>query len=132
MSTRTLCVVTAALLVGACATTGAGTDDSSPEQAYISDIERYAVDLGGFTFKVASRSDMIETGRTMCSFFDAGGSVYDVLLEVFSAYDTTADQPLTREETVLVTIYAITAAADNFCPEHRNTVDDFLAEDGSN
>lgn len=57
---------------------------------------------------------------------DAGGTFNDVLLEVFTGYDTAADQPLTQEETVLVTIYAMTAAVDNFCPAHREALNDFL------
>jgi hypothetical protein len=89
--TRTLHVVIAAVLVGACVTNGAGTDESSPEKRYISDIERYAVDVGGFAnFEVTSRPDTIEAGRTMCAVLDEGGSIDNILLEVFSSYDTTA------------------------------------------
>lgn len=113
--------------VAACSASAPDSEAPSADQAYLEDIEEYARDLGGLTtFEVASRSDMIDFGHLSCDVLDAGGTFNDVLLEVFTGYDTAADQPLTQEETVLVTIYAMTAAVDNFCPEHREALNDFL------
>lgn len=125
--TRALCVVLTVMYIAGCTTSASEADEASAEQSYIEDIKGYARDLGGLTsFEVASRSDMIDFGRSSCDLLDAGGTIEDVLLEVFTGYDTSADQPLTQEETVLLTIYAMTAAVDNFCPEHREALNEFL------
>ncbi len=41
-----------------------------------------------------------------------------------------AEEAVIEVSFLLVIIYAIIAAADHYCPEHRNAVDDFLSGDG--
>lgn len=125
-----VCFVLVAIVVGACTTSSSQTSEASAEEAYFDDIESYARDLGGFESKVASRADMLEFADTACEIMDAGGTPFDMVYEVSLSYDATAsDQPYDLEDTVLLTIYAITSAADNFCPEHREAVNDFLTGD---
>lgn len=127
LSTRALCALLSVVCIAGCATSASQNDRVSAEQSYIEDIEDYAHDLGDLTsFEIASRADVIDFGRSSCDLLDDGVPIEDVLLAVFVGYDTSADQPLTQEETVLVTIYAITSAVDNFCPEHRSSLNEFL------
>lgn len=134
LRTGTLALVTA-LLVSACAETTVVTAETTvvttktaAEQAYLDQVEGYARDLLGIDSVVVSESDVIETGHLMCEFLSAGGDIRDLLLELLNTFDTTVDQPLTEQEFIAVAIYEVTAASDNFCPEHRGAVNDFLDE----